>query len=196
MKKRATRFVTVLCTAVMGMGGMVASQVGTVLAAPVSEPNMYAVFQGIRNDSNIALGSGIELNSLQFGMSNSGNVASQTKGAGVGKVVISDITFTKRVDLSTPAIMEEVAMGRQISGDIYLQKTINQRRVTYLHLHLVGVFTGESQSSGGDIPSEAVSIAPSILTYTYTSYNAEGTPSRTLTFTWDAPSQRGSLSGP
>lgn len=169
-------------------------QAGPVQAAPNQKPNIYAVFQGIRDDTDFALGSGIELNSLQFGMGNSGNAASQTTKESAGKVEFSDITFTKQIDLSTPAIMEDVAAGHQVSGDIYLQKTVNQKQVTYLHLRVVGVFTGDSQSSGGDVPSESVSFAPSIITYMYTSYSAQGTPGPTLTFTWDLKSGRGSLS--
>jgi len=58
----------------------------------------------------------IEIYSWSWGASNSTTVGSPTGGAGSGKVSLSDLTVTKKVDQATPALAQLALQGTPISN--------------------------------------------------------------------------------
>ena len=58
----------------------------------------------------------IELYSWSWGASNSATIGSTSGGAGSGKVSLSDLTVTKKVDQATPALAQLALQGTPISN--------------------------------------------------------------------------------
>ena len=128
----------------------------------------------------------IGLSSYQFGA----NLALSSSGGGtIGKSSTSDITVTKSMDKSSPNLLQELFIGDKISkAEIFLTKTSGGgKQFTFAHYTLNDVLiTGYSVSSGGDLPSESLSLNFAKLQTETIPQNPDGSLGKTVSFCWDS----------
>lgn len=106
----------------------------------------------------------IEIQSVQFGVGNSATFSSRAgTGSGIeaGKASFSEITITKASDLTSPLLMKNVAIGGYYDTVRIEFATPNAQNLeVYQKIEIKNVIvTGFSQSSGGDRPTESLSLA-------------------------------------
>ena len=127
----------------------------------------------------------IDISSYSFGMSNSTTLG----GAGTGKVSFKDISLTKRVDKSTPALMLRCASGQHIpEAIITLSKSGADKPVDFLRVTLTDVFVSSVASSGAggdDGPTESVTFNYAKIKFEYYQQRIDGSVVLAGTFGWD-----------
>ena len=103
----------------------------------------------------------IEIHSFQFGV---GRGISSGVGGGSKREAsapsVSEITMTKTFDLSSPLLLKEAVGGKAVTAKIELTQTDNSgKHVSFQKYILTNtLISGYSISSGGDRPSESVSL--------------------------------------
>jgi len=110
----------------------------------------------------------IECQSFQFGAGVS--VASARGGdRTASEPSVSEITVTKQLDKASEGLFKSLLKGESIgSGTISFTSAAKGESVAFATIDLSDVIiSGFSQSTGGDIPTESVSINISKFTYTF-----------------------------
>jgi type VI secretion system secreted protein Hcp len=103
----------------------------------------------------------IEINSIQWGV---GRGISSGVGGGSKREAtapsVSEITLTKTFDISSPLLLKEALGGKAVDAKIELTQTDNNgKHVSYQKYVLTNtLISGYSISSGGDRPSESLSL--------------------------------------
>jgi type VI secretion system secreted protein Hcp len=102
----------------------------------------------------------IELGSLQWGVGRGIATATGTsKDREASAPSISEVVVTKQLDLASPYIFSEACVGKSKPIVIHLCKTDATKLETYLEYTLTNsLISGYSVSSGGDRPTESISI--------------------------------------
>lgn len=103
----------------------------------------------------------IEVNSFQWGVGR--GVASGVGGGSKREATapsVSEITITKTMDISSPLLLKEALGGKAVEVKLELTQTDNSgKHVSYQKYVLSDtLISGYSISSGGDRPSESVSL--------------------------------------
>ncbi len=103
----------------------------------------------------------IEVNSFQFGV---GRGISSGVGGGSKREAsapsVSEITLTKTMDIASPLLLKEAIGGKAVEVKIELTQTDNSgKHVSFQKYILTNtLISGYSISSGGDRPSESLSL--------------------------------------
>jgi type VI secretion system secreted protein Hcp len=127
----------------------------------------------------------IELNSFQWGVGR--GISSPTGGSAdreASTPSVSEITITKSMDKTSPALLKEALAGQGTTVRIFFVDLIKGPVGTqvYAEYDLSNVLvSGYSVSSGGDRPTESLSLNFTKITYTYFTQNADGTTSPSST---------------
>jgi type VI secretion system secreted protein Hcp len=88
---------------------------------------------------------------------------------------ISEITLTKLMDSTSPKLAKEALVGKAVTANIELVETGENKLETYLTLNLTNcMIAGYSFSSGGDRPSETITLNFTKLEYVYQGYDDQG----------------------
>lgn len=121
----------------------------------------------------------IELESFSFGVTNQGSFHKNGTGAGKGKASISDLSFSKVVDKSSPLLFKAAASGRHIpSATITTQMQGGDNApVVYYKIVLTDVLVSSYQNSGsqgGDEIMESFSLNFGKIDFTHTGQTNEG----------------------
>lgn len=127
----------------------------------------------------------IVLNSFQLGVSVP--VSSQSSTIS-GAPKFSEIEVTKVMDKSSPLLMQQLLQGsiQPVTIDLVEPSYASKSPFTYAEYKLTNaLLTGYSVSSGGDIPTETLSIEFEKISYTYTPQNPDGTAGTPITVTWN-----------
>lgn len=132
----------------------------------------------------------IELSSFQFGVERPATLVGGVRE--LGAPTLSDLTITKAMDSSSSALMQEAFAGTPQTVTIDLvSNTGTGSLVKYASYVLTNAqVTGYSVSSGGDRPSESITIAFSKIQFTYTPLDATGIPGTPTSVTWDLATQK------
>jgi type VI secretion system secreted protein Hcp len=110
----------------------------------------------------------IELTSFQWGVSRSFALAAGNREGSAPKV--SEITITKPLDSSSPHLLEEALNGEGKTVVISFVKSSAGQLETYLQITLTNtLISGFSMSSGGDRPTESLSLNFTKIEYKYIS---------------------------
>ncbi|MDB5053848.1 MAG: Hcp1 family type secretion system effector [Bacilli bacterium] len=155
-----------------------------IFALPVSAfADSYGlVLNGIQGSGNTGGPGAINVYSISFGVS---TPAQQTPGTGgnTGKPQYSDFSIQKAMDKSSLPILLHLATGKPIlDGTFYVQKSDGSKPFTYLKIHLKNIVITSyniSGASGGDRPSESITIRAQQMDFEYTDLKADGTPGQT-----------------
>lgn len=118
----------------------------------------------------------IECNSFQMGV---GRAISNTVGSlddrEASQPSISEITVTKLMDISSPMLFNEATVGKAKKVEIHLCKTGADQIETFQEYILEDcMVSGYSVSSGGDRPSESLSLSFAKITTKYIPFNQKG----------------------
>ena len=132
----------------------------------------------------------IDVMSYSWGVSQTGTMAFGG-GGGAGKAQFNDFNFTTNVSKASPKLFLACASGEHIK-----EATITVRRAgentgsnqDYLILKMTDVMISSynpSASSGGDRPTESVSMAFAKIEFTYKAQKADGSLDAGITTGWD-----------
>jgi type VI secretion system secreted protein Hcp len=135
----------------------------------------------------------IEINSFQFGIGR--GVGSPTGGATNREATtpsVSEITLTKVLDEASGNLIKEAYSGAgAATALISFTRTDKGGAVTYLQITLTDtMLSGYSISSGGDKPSESISLNFTKIETKIIPQNADGTPGTAFPVTYDLALQK------
>ena len=117
----------------------------------------------------------VEINSFQWGVGR--GISSPTGGSAdreSSAPSVSEITITKPMDVSSYRWLEEALTGEGVDCTIDFCKTDKGTLETYASYQLSDcMVSGYSVSSGGDSPSESLSLNFTKIIYSYTAMTAK-----------------------
>lgn len=119
----------------------------------------------------------IELHSLQFGVGRSiSQVVGSTSNREVSTPSFSDVTVSKETENASAGLLSDSILnstGKKI--EIAVVRTAGDKIEEYLKYTLTdSLLTSFSMSSGGDVPSESISISYAHIEVSFTSRDAKG----------------------
>ena len=118
----------------------------------------------------------IECGSFQFGVGRAiSNTIGGTSDREASRPSISEISVTKEMDKSSPLLFNEATVGKAKKVEIHMCKTGTSAIETYQEYILEDcMVSGYSVSSGGDRPSESLSLSFAKITTKYIPFNEKG----------------------
>ena len=111
----------------------------------------------------------IDLLAWSWGMTQSGTTHIGT-GGGSGKVNVQDLTFTHRVDSSTPTMIQACCSGKHFDSALLVIQKAGEKPLAYVKLELKNVIITSVQtgsSSGEESLTEQVTLNFNELNYKY-----------------------------
>jgi type VI secretion system secreted protein Hcp len=128
----------------------------------------------------------IHIESFSWGMSQTGAHGSGG-GGGAGKVSVHDISITKFVDKSSPALMLACCNGKHIKDGLITVRKAGEKPLEYLKIKLVDILISGVQNAGhgGDQLTENVTINFAKFHVEYQEQKADGTGSPGGEMGWD-----------
>jgi len=119
----------------------------------------------------------IEILSWSWGASNPTTIVGE--GMSAGKVSMSDLSFTKRVDKSSPKLLELCVTGNHAdNATLFCSKqTGGKSPEDFLTIKLTEVYVSSYQvggSAGEDVGTESVSLTYAAIDYDYKLQQADG----------------------
>ena len=129
----------------------------------------------------------IDVSSMQWGV---GRAISSAVGTSAdreaSKPSISEVSVTKLMDESSPMIFTEACVGKGKLVTIDLCTVGTDQINTYMSYELEEcMISGYSVSSGGDRPSESISLSFTKMTMKFTPYDKNGKPTSPLPAGYD-----------
>lgn len=153
--------------------------------------DIIIMIDGIKGESQIKefKDEGIDVLSWNWGMSQSGTTH-QGPGAGSGKVNVSDITFTKYLDLSTPDLLKACTSGKHIpKAELIVRKAGGDKPLDYLKLEmntvLVSSYNTGGANDGMDRVQETLSFNFKSFKVIYTQQDEQGVDKGSSDIGWD-----------
>lgn len=130
----------------------------------------------------------IEVNAFSFGASNPSGPRSG--GGGAGKVSFSDLNITKSLDKASPMLYLRTANGQHVDQvKLFVRKNdAKGAPVDYYMVTLVDVIvtsTTTSGTSGGDRPTESVTLNFAKIGFTYKPQKPDGSFGTAIVSGWD-----------
>ena len=133
----------------------------------------------------------IDILSWSLGASNAGSMA-HGGGGGVGRVSFQDLHFTKRVDKSSPKLLEHCANGKHIKKAVLVGRKQGGDQMDYMKITLTDILVSSFQQAGHGEDSEQVSINFSHIEYVYTAQNEKGAKAGDTAMKWNIKKNDGS----
>ena len=131
---------------------------------------IYLQIDGVTGDVEEAGHTGwIQLNSFQWGVGRGiGSPKSKAKDREGAEASVSEVTASKTQDNATTQLMRLALWGKSKKVNVEFTRTGDQnQQIAYLKYELEDVlFSGYSTSSGGDRPSESLSLNFTKVTFT------------------------------
>ena len=120
----------------------------------------------------------IEVLSWSWGASNPTNISGS--GMSAGKVSMSDLSFTKKVDKASPKLLELCVTGKHVDdATLYCSKqTGGKTPEDFVTIKLKEVYVSSYQtggSTGEDVGTESISITYGIINFDYKVQDKQGT---------------------
>jgi len=142
----------------------------------------------VKGDATAANWEGwVELNSFQFGVGR--GISSPTGGSAdreSSAPSVSEITITKDQDSSTGPLLTAALQGEGVTVIIDFVKTSSGQLLKYMEYTLTNtIISGWSTSSGGDRPSESISLNFTKVQVDPTTIDATGNISNANPVTYD-----------
>ena len=134
-----------------------------------------------------AHGKWIDVLSWSWGVSNSGS-AHTGGGAGAGKANVQDLSFTKYVDSSTPALLLATCNGRHFDDAQLIVRKAGEKPVEYIKIKLTEVLItalSTGGSGGEDRLTENVTLNFAKVAFDYVPQDDKGAPGTAIPMSWD-----------
>lgn len=158
-------------------------------AAAPAAVDMFLKIDGIQGESRDRVHKDeIDVLAWSWGMSNPGVSATRSPGAASGKVNVQDLSFTKYIDRSTPALMRLLATGGRARFAELTVRKAGERPLEYLVFCFgnVGVASLSTGGSGGeDRLTENVTLNFNSFVTRYTEQSSDGSAGKAFEFGWD-----------
>ena len=136
----------------------------------------------------------IELNSFQFGVGRGiGSAARGSTNREASEPSISEITISKAMDVASAKLLED-AWGGELNTTVTISFTTTTKNsvVEYLKYELENTgLSGYSLSSGGDMPTESLSLNFTKVTETFKGMDP-ATKANPITVSYDLTTMKGS----
>jgi type VI secretion system secreted protein Hcp len=149
---------------------------------------IYLTVEGIEGEATAKGFAGqIILDSFQLGAHNATNIGAG-KGAGAGKVQVSNFTVTKRTDASSVPLFLACCKGTHFANAMVTIRRAGGEQVEFLKYEFDTIFVEDISWSGGgmdDNPMESLSLAFGAVQMTYTPQNEDGTIGSPIVAKWD-----------
>ena len=145
----------------LAAAGLIALSITGAAGTADAAVDIFLKLDGIPGASTDARHSGeIVVESVAFGLSNAGSVSfAGGTGAGAGTVQFTDISFTKKLDKSSHGLMNACLTGNHIKSAVLTCRKAGGKQEDFYKVTLADVLvTGYSLNSGGDLPTESVSL--------------------------------------
>ncbi len=160
---------------------------GTSNSFAASDP-IYMNFPNIQGDVlTKGFDNQIQLDSFQWGVGRA--ISSPTGGTTreASAPSVSEITITKVMDKSSPLLLQSSLVGQPVGPvTISFVKQTGTGLVTYAQYTLENVLiSGYSVSSGGDNPTESLSLSFTKVAFKFTPTNPDGSPGTPIQVTYD-----------
>jgi len=135
----------------------------------------------------------IDIESWSWGATNSGS-HSYGGGGGVGKVQMQDLSFTMRVNKSSPKLFLACATGQHITGALLTCRKAGKQQQEYLKIKLTDLLISSYQSGGSGggeniVPVDTATINFSKLEMTYTPQKPDGSLGTAIVQWYETKSQ-------
>ena len=165
----------------------------TLLLTPLASQaavDMFLLLDGIRGetqDDSYNKEGGIDVLAWSEGLSQSGTTHTGA-GGGAGISRVQDLSITKYMDSSSPALRLLVANGRRIETATLVVRKAGGNQFEYFRIDLKNIIV-TSVSAGGsggeDRLTENVSLNFSEVTWTYTPTDERGAQGTPISVGWD-----------
>ena len=126
----------------------------------------------------------IDILSWSLGASNAGTMA-HGGGGGAGKVSFQDLSITKRIDKSSPKLLEHCASGKHIKKAVLIARKQGETQMEFLKVTMTDLLISSWQQGGADEASEQISINFSHIEYSYTAQNEKGQKAGDVGMKWN-----------
>jgi type VI secretion system secreted protein Hcp len=180
----------------LAVAGLIAfSLSGTAVRAEAAF-DMFLKLDGIQGSSKDARHAGeIVVESVAFGLANTGS-ASFGGGGGAGKVQFTDISFTKKLDKSSPDVMNACMTGSHIKSATLTCRKAGGKQEDFYKVTLSDVLVSSySLSSGGDLPTESISLNFTKVDWEYLVQRPDGSFVPGSKGSFDVKLNKGSVAG-
>jgi type VI secretion system secreted protein Hcp len=150
-------------------------------AAATASAGIYMQFDGITGAPGLAFSNYPHIQSFQFGVSRS--ISGGTEGRVIGTPHVSEITLSRATDKFSAPLLQESLTGTGTGNAVIYFTNLKDggNLVKYLEFDLTGAaLSSFSMSSGGDIPSESISL--NFTAFTMIAHIA-GSPAQTVSYT-------------
>jgi type VI secretion system secreted protein Hcp len=148
--------------------------------------DMFLKLDGIKGESADAKHKGeIDIVSWQWGVSQTGTMA-HGGGGGAGKSSLSDLTITHTLDAASPILALHCTTGQHIKSGTLVNRKAGKDQQEYYIIKLSDILiTNVSDSAGGDIPHESVSMNYAKIEVEYKPQKADGSLDAGIKWGWD-----------
>lgn len=151
--------------------------------------DMFLKIEGVEGESRDKDHVGwIEVQSFSWGMSNSGSLHSGG-GGGAGRATSLDLSVGKYLDKTSPILYLRTATGQHFPEVILvLRKAGDETRQKFFEIKLTDVIMTQAHlagASGGDRPSESISLNFAKIEWTYIPTRMDGTPGIPVSAEWN-----------
>jgi type VI secretion system secreted protein Hcp len=128
----------------------------------------------------------IHIESFSWGLSQTG-AHGTGGGGGAGKVSVHDISITKHLDKSSPALMLACCNGKHIKDGLITVRKAGEKPVEYLKIKLVDILISGVQHAGhgGDLLTENVTLNFAKFHLEYQEQKPDGTGAPGGEMGWD-----------
>jgi len=150
----------------------------------------FLKLDGIEGESQDATHSReIEIENWSFGQTQSGTSA-YGSGAGAGRVSMQDFRFVKRIDKSSPKLMQLCANGQHIREAILTARKAGGTQLEYMKVKFKDLIVSSYQTAGSAssdiIPRDEISLNFSAMILQYKEQKPDGSLGGAISAGWDA----------
>lgn len=150
--------------------------------------DMFLKLDGIKGEAqDHKHGGTIHIESFSWGMNQTG-VSGTSGGGGAGKVSVHDISITKHVDKSSPALMLFCANGKHIANGLITVRKAGEKPLEYMKIKLADIIISSVQHAGhggSDLLTENVTLNFAKFWVEYQEQKADGTGQPGGDMGWD-----------
>jgi type VI secretion system secreted protein Hcp len=138
--------------------------------------DMFLKLDGIKGESKDSKHKDeIHIESFSWGLTQQG-AGGSAGGGGTGKVSVHDISITKVLDASTPALILHCANGKHIKEGLITVRKAGENPVEYLKIKLTDILVSSVQEAGhgAAVLTESLSLNFSKFQVAYQEQGADG----------------------
>jgi type VI secretion system secreted protein Hcp len=131
----------------------------------------------------------IEVATWSWGMTQTGSTHSGT-GAGTGKVAVNDLTFSKYVDIASPALLQACCAGTHYATGLLTARKAGASPLDYWKITLYDIIVSGVKHGGtgaDDRQTEEISLNFGQFEVTYTSQTKTGGAGPSIPMGWNIP---------